>query len=111
MQSNYEKERKKNQQKYVELSLFPEEEKNDNIKNSISSENKEKEYDISVCQRLYSPTNKEYNLADLFERLSKSAFRSRFRLSKKEKIILKKKAWQQSVNMQRISLPNALHLP
>lgn len=41
---------RKNQQKYVELSLFPEEEKNDNIKNSISSENKEKEYDISVCQ-------------------------------------------------------------
>ena len=76
---------RKKQQKYVELSLFPEEEKNDNIQNSISSENKEKEYDISVCQRLYSPTNKEYNLADLFERLSKSAFRSRFRLSKKEK--------------------------
>ena len=80
---------RKNQQKYVELSLFPEEEKNDNIKNSISSENKEKEYDISVCQRLYSPTNKEYNLADLFERLSKSAFRSRFRLSKKEKDYIK----------------------
>lgn len=82
---------RKNQQKYVELSLFPEEEKNDNIKNSISSENKEKEYDISVCQRLYSPTNKEYNLADLFERLSKSAFRSRFRLSKKEKDYIKEK--------------------
>ena len=80
---------RKNQQKYVELSLFPKEEKNDNIKNSISSENKEKEYDISVCQRLYSPTNKEYNLADLFERLSKSAFRSRFRLSKKEKDYIK----------------------
>lgn len=82
---------RKNQQKYIELSLFPEEEKNDNTKNSISSENKEKEYDISVCQRLYSPTNKEYNLADLFERLSKSAFRSRFRLSKKEKDYIKEK--------------------
>ncbi len=101
---------RKNQQKYVELSLFPEEEKNDNIKNSISSENKEKEYDISVCQRLYSPTNKEYNLADLFERRNLlSAADSVFR--RRKKIILKKKAWQQSVNMQRISLPNALHLP
>lgn len=101
---------RKNQQKYVELSLFPEEEKNDNIKNSISSENKEKEYYISVCQRLYSPTNKEYNLADLFERRNLlSAADSVFR--RRKKIILKKKAWQQSVNMQRISLPNALHLP
>ncbi len=43
---------RKNQQKYVELSLFPEEEKNDNIKNSISSEYKEKEYDISVCAKI-----------------------------------------------------------
>ena len=84
---------RKNQQKYVELSLFPEEEKNDNIKNSISSENKEKEYDISVCQRLYSPTNKEYNLQICLKDCPNllSAADSVFR--RRKKIILKKKAW------------------
>ena len=51
------------------------EEKEDYLKDSVSSENKE-----SVT----SP-DKEYDLTDLFERLSKSAFRSRFHLSKRDK--------------------------
>ena len=62
------------QTRYVELDLFSEE-KEDYLKDSVSSENKE-----SVT----SP-DKEYDLTDLFERLSKSAFRSRFHLSKRDK--------------------------
>ena len=68
------KESKVNQAKYVELNLFPEE-KEDHQKDSISSEDMESE----------TSPDKEYDLTDLFERLSKSAFRSRFHLSKKDK--------------------------
>ena len=68
------KESKVNQAKYVELNLFPEE-KEDYQKDSISSEDMESD----------TSPDKEYNLTDLFERLSKSAFRSRFHLSKKDK--------------------------
>ena len=69
-----EQESKVNQAKYVELNLFPEE-KEDHQKDSISSEDMESE----------TSPDKEYDLTDLFERLSKSAFRSRFHLSKKDK--------------------------
>ena len=68
------KESKGNQAKYVELNLFPEE-KEDHQKDSISSENMESD----------TSPDKEYDLTDLFERLSKSTFRSRFHLSKKDK--------------------------
>ena len=68
------KESKVNQAKYVELNLFPEE-KEDHQKDPISSEDMESE----------TSPDKEYDLTDLFERLSKSAFRSRFHLSKKDK--------------------------
>ena len=60
--------------RYVELNLFPEE-KEDYQKDSVSSENKEN----------HTSPDKEYDLTDLFERLSKSAFRSRFHLSKRDK--------------------------
>ncbi len=50
-------------QKYIEQSLFPEEEPQENPKGE----------------------EKEYDLTDLFDRLSKSAFRSRFHLSQKDR--------------------------
>ena len=68
------KDSKVNQAKYVELNLFPEE-KEDYQKDSISSEDMESD----------TSPDKEYDLTDLFERLSQSAFRSRFHLSKKDK--------------------------
>ena len=74
------KDSKVNQAKYVELNLFSEEKK-DNLKGSVSSENKGN----------HTSPNKEYNLTDLFERLSKSAFRSRFHLSKKDKDYISEK--------------------
>ena len=58
---------KVNQAKYVELNLFPEEIE-DHLKDSISSESKEN----------HTSSDKEYDLTDLFERLSQSAFRSRY---------------------------------
>ncbi len=51
------------EQKYIELSLFPEEEPQEDSKGE----------------------EKEYDLSDLFDRLSKSAFRSRFHLSQKDR--------------------------
>ena len=68
------KDSKGNQAKYVELNLFPEEIEV-HQKDSISSDSKED----------HTPSDKEYDLTDLFERLSQSAFRSRFHLSKKDK--------------------------
>lgn len=53
------------QQKYIQLDLFQEAEEN------------EKELESSVGQ--------EYDLTDLFARLAKSDFRSRFHLTKKDK--------------------------
>ena len=50
-------------QKYIYPSLFPEEELNENI----------------------SSERKEYDLTNLFERLAKSDFRSRFHLSMKDR--------------------------
>ena len=60
--------------KYVELNLFPEEE--DEVQR-ISAPNDSKEQ----C----SSASRDYDLTDLFARLSKSSFRSRFRLSAKDK--------------------------
>lgn len=53
------------QQKYIQLDLFQEAEEN------------EKELESPVCQK--------YDLTDLFARLAKSDFRSRFHLTKKDK--------------------------
>ena len=53
------------QQKYIQLDLFQEAEEN------------EKELESPVCQK--------YDLTDLFTRLAKSDFRSRFHLTKKDK--------------------------
>ena len=64
-----EQDSKGNQAKYVELNLFPEEIE-DQQKNSVSSDSKEN----------HTSSDKEYDLTDLFERLSGSAFRSRFHL-------------------------------
>ncbi len=94
------KDSRANHAKYVELNLFPEE-KEDHLKDSVSSENKEN----------HTSPDKEYDLTGLFERLSKSAFRSRFHLSKRDKEYIAERAWKSSVSMLRISLPNALLLP
>ena len=88
------------QPKYVELDLFSAEEEI-HQKDSISSGNKED----------HTSPDKEYDLTELFERLSKSAFRSRFHLSERDKEYIAERAWQPYVSMQRISLPNALLLP
>ena len=69
------KDSRANHARYVELNLFPEEKEEDHHKDSVSSENKEN----------HTSPDKEYNLTDLFERLSQSAFRSRFHLSKRDK--------------------------
>lgn len=53
------------QQKYIQLNLFQE------------AEDNEKELESPVCQK--------YDLTDLFARLAKSDFRSRFHLTKKDK--------------------------
>lgn len=60
--------------KYVELDLFPEEEEE---VQRIFAPNDSKEQ--------VSSANEDYDLTDLFVRLSKSSFRSRFRLSAKDK--------------------------
>lgn len=59
--------------KYVELNLFPEEE--DIARHSAPN----------GCQEQASSASKDYDLTDLFVRLSRSSFRSRFRLSAKDK--------------------------
>lgn len=53
------------QQKYIQLDLFQEAEENE--------------------KELESPVDQEYDLTDLFARLAKSDFRSRFHLTKKDK--------------------------
>ena len=60
--------------KYVELNLFPEEEDG---AQRVSAPNDSKEQGSSA--------SRDYDLTDLFARLSKSSFRSRFRLSAKDK--------------------------
>ena len=60
--------------KYIELNLFPEEE--DDVQ-GVSAPNVSKEQVSSV--------SRNYDLTDLFERLAKSSFRSRFSLSAKDK--------------------------
>ena len=62
------------QPKYIELDLFSAEEE-DHQKDSISSESKVN----------HTSHGKEYDLTELFARLSKSTFRSRFHLSKRDK--------------------------
>lgn len=59
------------QQKYIQLDLFQE------------AEDNEKELESPVCQK--------YDLTDLFARLAKSDFRSRFHLTKKDKEYISQK--------------------
>ncbi len=59
------------QQKYIQLNLFQE------------AEDNEKELESPVCQK--------YDLTDLFARLAKSDFRSRFHLTKKDKEYISQK--------------------
>ena len=61
------------QQKYIQLDLFQE------------AEDNEKELESSVGQ--------EYDLTDLFARLAKSDFRSRFHLTKKDKEYIAEKGF------------------
>lgn len=56
-----------NKKKYIQLSLFAEEASNEEEANT------------------YPPQDKKYDLDGLFERLSKSSFRSRFHLTEKDK--------------------------
>ena len=60
------------QHKYIQLDLFQEE-----------AEDNEKELESPVCQK--------YDLTDLFARLAKSDFRSRFHLTKKDKEYISQK--------------------
>ncbi len=71
------------QSKYVELSLFPEEEF------SIP-----KETDHDEDGRHESAESHKYDLTALFERLAQSTFRSRFHLSKKDKEYIAQKGLQ-----------------
>ena len=77
------KDSRANHARYVELNLFPEE-KEDYQKDTVSSENEENHTSPENKGNHTSP-DKEYDLTGLFERLSKSAFRSRFHLSKRDK--------------------------
>ncbi len=61
------------QHKYIQLDLFQEE-----------AEDNEKELESPVCQK--------YDLTDLFARLAKSDFRSRFHLTKKDKEYIAQKS-------------------
>ena len=90
---------KVNQAKYVELNLFPEE-IDDHQKDSISSESKEN----------HTSSDKEYDLTDLFERLSGQLSAAVSISRRRIRNILQKRVWLPSVSMRRISLPNALHL-
>ena len=65
--------------KYIELSLFSEEEE------------PQKRLELSKSDDNDSSVNKDYDFAALFERLAKSEFRSRFHLSKKDKEYIAKK--------------------
>ena len=56
-----------NNKKYIQLSLFADDASNEDEANT------------------YPSRNKEYDFDELFERLSKSSFRSRFRLTEKDK--------------------------
>lgn len=62
-----------NNKKYIQLSLFAEDASNEDEANTYPSQ------------------NKEYDFDELFERLSKSSFRSRFRLTEKDKKYVEEK--------------------
>lgn len=62
-----------NNKKYIQLSLFAEDASNEDEANTYPSQ------------------NKEYDFDELFERLSKSSFRSRFRLTEKDREYVEEK--------------------
>lgn len=68
--------------KYVELNLFPEEEE-ETQKSSDSKWNNK--YNSDKGNEYSSDESNKYDFTNLFERLSKSAFRSRFHLSQKDR--------------------------
>lgn len=76
--------------KYVELNLFPEEEEetqksSDSKWNKKYNSDKGKEYNSDKGNEYSSDESNKYDFTNLFERLSKSAFRSRFHLSQKDR--------------------------
>ncbi|WP_308235012.1 DUF4186 domain-containing protein [uncultured Prevotella sp.] len=76
--------------KYVELNLFPEEEE-EFPRHSIPNGSKEQAPSANEVQPPFAneaqppSASRDYDLTDLFARLSKSSFRSRFRLSVNDK--------------------------
>lgn len=66
------------QKKYIEQSLFPEDVWQDDADHTASEA-----YDAT--DEAYNATDEAYDLTDLFERLAKSTFRSRFHLTQKDK--------------------------
>lgn len=75
--------------KYVELNLFPEEEEetqksSDSKWNNKYNSDKGKEYNSDKGNEYSSDESNKYDFTNLFERLSKSEFRSRFHLSQKD---------------------------
>lgn len=71
---------------YIEMSLFPAEEEMPKETMRLQENNRSpKELDFSKASDKVESSYKEYDLKNLFERLAKSNFRSRFHLSKKDK--------------------------
>ena len=93
---------------YVELNLFPEEE--EEIQKDSDSDGSKKNRSVESNEYDYA-VKRKYDFTNLFERLSKSAFRSRFHLSQKDREYITEKVWPQSANMQRISWPSVSLLP
>ena len=67
---------------YVELNLFPEEE--EEIQKDSDSDGSKKNRSVESNEYHYALKSK-YDFTNLFERLSQSAFRSRFHLSQKDR--------------------------
>ena len=67
---------------YIELNLFPEEE--EEIQKDSDSDGSKKNRSVESNEYDYA-VKRKYDFTNLFERLSKSAFRSRFHLSQKDR--------------------------
>ncbi len=67
---------------YIELNLFPEEE--EEIQKDSDSDGSKKNRSVESNEYDYA-VKRKYDFTNLFERLSKSVFRSRFHLSQKDR--------------------------
>ncbi len=74
--------------RYIEPSLFPEEEMQTSLKEEEIQEPSSEEKQIPSEEE---EDEKEYDLTDLFDRLAKSPFRSRFHLSQKDRDYISQK--------------------